>query len=322
MHSNLTESFKKGEYVVLAAEPAYLVGVDVMQVRHPLSESVADFFRLMRRQFTPVEWSEITGRSGSEEDKAAAPVHTDEAAQLRRFYQHWCLKESYIKAVGVGLGLEGGLERLSFASDPDMAALADASSSANATVAPSGSGGVPASPLAGRVWGGARGTLDGADLAPPAWWLEEAFLDASHCVATILAPYHVRYLVVFGYEFCFFEVLLLCCHGSTEANKDRCIRVHDCRLRRPSSGLRWVPQRSVRWTRLRSPPPPLAHRRCRSSSWRRASCLRRPRGSRPSTLHSGRNTRPGPRRSHALSQTAEFLLLFYAIIHTIFGLFG
>lgn len=47
-----------GDYTVLAASPQQLVGVDVMEIRHP-NNDVGDFFRLMRPQFTPVEWDDI-----------------------------------------------------------------------------------------------------------------------------------------------------------------------------------------------------------------------------------------------------------------------
>jgi 4'-phosphopantetheinyl transferase len=149
----------KGDFVVLAAEPAHLVGVDVMQIRRPLSESVPDFFRLMRRQFTPEEWLAIEASPESGEEE-----------RLHRFYQHWCLKESYIKATGIGLGLEGGLERLSFKSDPIFVATR----------------------AVGVAHGRATATLDVQPLAPPSWYLEETYLDPSHCVATILGPFSVR----------------------------------------------------------------------------------------------------------------------------------
>ena len=62
-------------------------------------EDIDKFFALMDRQFTPDEWTKI--RKPSEEQQ-----------QLQQFYQYWSLKESYVKAVGVGLGLD--LRRLSF----------------------------------------------------------------------------------------------------------------------------------------------------------------------------------------------------------------
>jgi len=89
----------QGSYSVLAAETRYLVGVDVMRVEYVGGKAVSEFFHTMRRQFTQREWSSI--REPQEEKD-----------QLAQFYRHWCLKESYVKAVGIGIGFE--LQRLSF----------------------------------------------------------------------------------------------------------------------------------------------------------------------------------------------------------------
>ena len=118
----------------------------------------------MQRQFTRTEWAAIT-----------APSREDE--QLHMFYQHWCLKESYIKAVGVGLGLEGGLERLSFVADRHMAA--------------------PANRQPQFVCGcKASMTLD--SIPAPEWHIEQTYLDATHPVAVITGPLavsrHASYL--------------------------------------------------------------------------------------------------------------------------------
>jgi 4'-phosphopantetheinyl transferase len=82
-----------GDWVVLATEPEYLVGVDVMKREWPRRTTIADFFRTMSDCFTEHEWSTIRGAG-------------DEWRQLSSFYMHWTLKESYIKAIGIGLGLE------------------------------------------------------------------------------------------------------------------------------------------------------------------------------------------------------------------------
>lgn len=67
---------------------------------------VGEFFRLMRRQFTPDEWRTIEGEG------AAASGAGEDAAALRSFYRHWCLKESFVKAEGSGLRWD--LQRISF----------------------------------------------------------------------------------------------------------------------------------------------------------------------------------------------------------------
>jgi len=89
----------QGDYAVLAAEPYHAVGVDVMKVERAGSQPVPEFFRLMKRQFTADEWSSILRPA-------------EEPEQLALFYRHWCLKESYLKSRGIGIGF--GLKRLSF----------------------------------------------------------------------------------------------------------------------------------------------------------------------------------------------------------------
>ncbi|KAL3879993.1 hypothetical protein ACJMK2_032265 [Sinanodonta woodiana] len=89
----------QGEYVVLASEAESLVGIDIMKLDTPRSTPVPDFLHTMRRQFTFEEMNFIKS-SGQE-------TH-----QLRTFYRLWCLKESYVKALGIGIGFE--VERLNF----------------------------------------------------------------------------------------------------------------------------------------------------------------------------------------------------------------
>lgn len=89
----------QGDYAVLAAEQGMQVGVDVMKTVMPGSSSVPEFFRIMTRQFTVHEWS-IIQSAGLEQQ------------QLATFYRHWALKESYIKAIGTGLGFN--LQRVEF----------------------------------------------------------------------------------------------------------------------------------------------------------------------------------------------------------------
>ncbi|KAM4567127.1 L-aminoadipate-semialdehyde dehydrogenase-phosphopantetheinyl transferase [Odontesthes bonariensis] len=89
----------QGDYAVLAAEQGVQVGVDVMKTTMSGSSSVPEFFRIMTRQFTEYEWSTIQS-AGSEHQQLAA------------FYRHWALKESFIKAIGTGLGFN--LQRVEF----------------------------------------------------------------------------------------------------------------------------------------------------------------------------------------------------------------
>ncbi|XP_067933664.1 L-aminoadipate-semialdehyde dehydrogenase-phosphopantetheinyl transferase-like isoform X2 [Watersipora subatra] len=76
-----------GDWVVLALESGARVGVDVMSMDRPINKDLREYFRLMRKQFTDNEWRQI--------DKSDNKLHA--------FYRFWCLKESYVKAIGVGL---------------------------------------------------------------------------------------------------------------------------------------------------------------------------------------------------------------------------
>jgi 4'-phosphopantetheinyl transferase len=53
----------------------------------------------MRASFAPLEWSTIRS-------------HATPAEQLKQFFVFWTLKESFIKNIGIGLGLD--LERMEF----------------------------------------------------------------------------------------------------------------------------------------------------------------------------------------------------------------
>ncbi|KAJ3331403.1 hypothetical protein HDU76_003293 [Blyttiomyces sp. JEL0837] len=83
-------------YVVIIATtiPNTHVGIDVTHI-DPTPTSISptnDFFASFESQFTKHEWDIIN--SCSEMDR----LHT--------FYQTWCLKECYVKVLGVGLGLD------------------------------------------------------------------------------------------------------------------------------------------------------------------------------------------------------------------------
>ncbi|NXX90675.1 ADPPT transferase, partial [Centropus bengalensis] len=93
----------QGDYAVLAAEPELQVGVDIMKTNLPGSSSIPSFFRIMKRQFTEAEWDVIKSMS-------------NEWMQLDMFHRHWALKESFLKAVGVGIGFN--LQRIEFHVSP------------------------------------------------------------------------------------------------------------------------------------------------------------------------------------------------------------
>ena len=88
----------------LFSEDVESLGVDIMRLHDPRfaenESKILEFFRLMKRQFTPDEWNQICQENAKLSD------------QLAIFFRFWTLKESFVKAVGHGLGFN--LQRLSF----------------------------------------------------------------------------------------------------------------------------------------------------------------------------------------------------------------
>lgn len=97
-----------GEYCVLAGfvateeEELYSLGVDITKIVSKKNKQELDrFLSLMkRREFTKQEWKTV------EED-----ARTDRQKCIN-FTRLWCLKESYIKAIGLGLAFK--LDRIEF----------------------------------------------------------------------------------------------------------------------------------------------------------------------------------------------------------------
>ena len=87
-----------GDWSVAAADLTDNVGIDVMNVVRNQGEP-SSFFRLMKNKFSDVEWSSILS-PGEDADK------------MKLFYRYWCLKESYVKAIGTGISYP--LEKLTF----------------------------------------------------------------------------------------------------------------------------------------------------------------------------------------------------------------
>ena len=105
-----------GDWVAIVAHDAAAVGCDVSRVERPRgTRSVADFFQTMRECFTAREWAAIRhGDDGAVGGGARAAAW--EAAALGRFYRNWTLKESFTKAIGIGLGFD--LQRIEFRALP------------------------------------------------------------------------------------------------------------------------------------------------------------------------------------------------------------
>ncbi|KAL3694228.1 hypothetical protein R1sor_007879 [Riccia sorocarpa] len=83
-----------GNFVVLASEPLCIVGVDVMTHETFRKEEPETFFRPFQSCFTKTEWDMVWSAGPAPE------------LLYDQFYRLWCLKEAYIKAVGIGLGFD------------------------------------------------------------------------------------------------------------------------------------------------------------------------------------------------------------------------
>ncbi|XP_002131714.2 L-aminoadipate-semialdehyde dehydrogenase-phosphopantetheinyl transferase [Ciona intestinalis] len=98
VHKIYFNASHQGDYAAVVAHNEHNVGIDIMDVRVKHGDNDT-FFKLMDRQFTPHEWKSIR-------------KPTNAADQMKTFYRHWCLKESYVKALGAGITYD--LQSLSF----------------------------------------------------------------------------------------------------------------------------------------------------------------------------------------------------------------
>ncbi|KAG0194525.1 hypothetical protein DFQ28_009732 [Apophysomyces sp. BC1034] len=95
----------EGDWVAFTAtvQPALHVGIDVVCLDPPANESVDEFIKSFQAQLTDEEKRLLTDHPGH---------------KLQIFYELWGCKESYVKAVGVGLSL--GLNRIGFQNAADV----------------------------------------------------------------------------------------------------------------------------------------------------------------------------------------------------------
>lgn len=80
----------QGDYVVFAGNSRKNIGIDIMKIEPPANKNIPEFFRLMKRQFSSHEWIKIKS-------------YPTELEQIASFYRMWCLKESYVKNIGIGI---------------------------------------------------------------------------------------------------------------------------------------------------------------------------------------------------------------------------
>lgn len=82
------------------------LGVDVMKIEYTGGKPLAEFFRLMTRNFSDDEWKQIKSFNSN-------------VGKLEAFMRNWCLKESYVKNIGTGITVD--LSKLNFViSTPDL----------------------------------------------------------------------------------------------------------------------------------------------------------------------------------------------------------
>lgn len=97
----------QGSYACLAgygnrkteANATIKLGVDVMKIEYNGGKPLAEFFRLMTRNFSQDEWTYIKSFNSN-------------TGKLEAFMRNWCLKESYVKNIGVGIS--SNLSKLNF----------------------------------------------------------------------------------------------------------------------------------------------------------------------------------------------------------------
>lgn len=120
------------------------IGVDVMKIEYSGGKPLGEFFRLMNRNFSDDEWRYIRGQP-------------NEAEQLEAFMRNWCLKESYVKNVGIGITVD--LRKISFTIGSKMLDTKKAVCDS---------------------------TLKLNDEPLKEWRFEESLIDRNHCVAVAL----------------------------------------------------------------------------------------------------------------------------------------
>uniref|UniRef100_A0A034WL26 L-aminoadipate-semialdehyde dehydrogenase-phosphopantetheinyl transferase n=1 Tax=Bactrocera dorsalis TaxID=27457 RepID=A0A034WL26_BACDO len=151
------------------------VGVDVMKIEYSGGKNLAEFFRIMQRKFSDSEWRYIRH-----------PQH-NEADQVKAFMRHWCLKEAYVKELGVGITVD--LQKISFSVDTTHELD------------------VAASPLIGT-------TLRRNDLPENDFHFEEHLLNPKYCAAIAFKNYKP---VLGKFELVKIEDLLVATEKATDA---------------------------------------------------------------------------------------------------------
>lgn len=139
----------QGSFTVLAGEVGNKnIGVDVMKLEYTGGKTLDEFFRIMNRNFSESEWTRIKGTSQSSIQQKTS-----------NFCRNWSLKESYLKAIGIGITTD--LRKINFNITSDL--------------------------QEGKL---TSDTSLHIDDVKQAWIFEESLLDPFHCVAVALEQQH------------------------------------------------------------------------------------------------------------------------------------
>lgn len=97
----------QGQYTILVGETRNVkLGADIMKLEYTGGKQLSEFFRIMNRNFSSSEWNEIKHPS------------MNELEQIGMFCRHWALKESYVKAIGIGITIN--LQMLNFKTNSSL----------------------------------------------------------------------------------------------------------------------------------------------------------------------------------------------------------
>lgn len=185
LESELTFNIShQGDYTVLAGFKSNNksgIGVDIMKIDYSGGKSVSDFFRLMTKNFSDIEWKNIK-------------KHAAERENLKAFMRHWCLKESYVKNIGIGITID--LQKISFEINDDEHTTCNILKSTKLKV---------------------------NDIYMFNWVFEEHLIDEDHCVAIALSE--VDNFVSKSFHFLSLKELLENCKKVTDFDEEYCEHV-------------------------------------------------------------------------------------------------
>lgn len=162
------------------------LGVDVMKIEYTGGKPLQEFFRLMTRNFSSNEWSYIKSFDTAQK-------------QLRAFMRNWCLKESYVKNVGVGITIN--LQKLDFIAKSREINLS-------------------------QIVTDTKLKVDGELLSD--FTFEESLIDHEHCVAVSIRNHDFsceKNYIPFNFQFIKFEELIRNATPLSTPDENYCVEI-------------------------------------------------------------------------------------------------